>query len=108
IGAAEYWVRLAGLLGTVLALNAAIGRGDYLWAALAIGLISPAAAVMAVWRRRETWAFTSGLGVNLAASLVAWHFYQSLPLSDWWIVLLQVNVVAASGVAFIWMAWRQQ
>jgi hypothetical protein len=108
IGAAEYWVRLAGLLGTVLALNAATGRGEYLWAALAIGLVSPAAAVMAIWLRRETWAFASGLGVNFATSLITWHFNQNLPLSDWWIVLLQVNVVAASGVAWLWLAWRQQ
>lgn len=107
LDAADYWVRLAGILGTALALNAAIVRGDHLWAALAIGLISPAAAVMAVWRHREIWAFASGLGVNLAASLVTWHFHQNVPLSDWWIILLQVSVVAASAVSLLWLAWRR-
>jgi hypothetical protein len=107
LDAAEYWVRLAGLLGPVLAVNAAIVRGDHLWAALALGLISPAVAAMAVWRRQETWAFAAGLGANLAASFVCWHAYQNLPLSAWWIILLQVNVVAASVVSFLWLAWRQ-
>jgi len=108
LDAADYWVRLAGLLGTALALNSAISHGEYLWAGLAIGMISSAAAVMAVWRRRETWAFAAGLGANLAASLVVWHFNQNLALSDWWIVLLQVNVVAASAISLLWLAWRQQ
>jgi hypothetical protein len=108
LDAAAYWVQLAGMLGTALALNAAIGRGDQLWAGLAVGLVSSAAAMMAVWRGRETWAFVSGLGVNLAVSLVVWHFHQNLPLSDWWIVLLQANVVGASAVTLIWLALRQQ
>jgi hypothetical protein len=106
LDAADYWVRLAGALGTVLALNAAIGRGDYLWAALAIGLISPAAAVMAVWRRNEIWALAAGWGVNLAASLAVWHFNQNLAISDWWIILLQVNVIFASAVGLLWLTWR--
>jgi hypothetical protein len=107
LDAADYWVRLAGLLGTALALNSAIVRGEYLWAALAIGMISSAAGVMAVWRRRETWAFAAGVGANLAASLVVWHFNQIFALSDWWIVLLQVNVISASAVALLWLTWRK-
>jgi len=43
LDAADYWVRLAGLLGTVLVLNAAITRGGYLCAACGIGVISSAA-----------------------------------------------------------------
>jgi hypothetical protein len=106
LNAAEYWVRLSGLLSAVLAINAAIVRGDHLWSALAIGLICPSAALMAVWRRQETWAFAAGVGANLAASLVCWHGYQNLPISDWWIILLQVNVVAASAVSLLWLFWR--
>jgi len=107
LDAAAYWVRLAGILGTVLALNAAFGRGDQLWAGLAVGLISPAAATMAVWRRHEAWAFVSGMGINLATSFIVWHFHANLPLSDWWIALVQANVVAASAVGLLWLAWRQ-
>jgi hypothetical protein len=108
LDAAEYWVRFAGILGTVLALNEAIGRGEQLWAGLAVGLVSSAAAVMAVWRRRETWAFVSALGANLAASLVVWHFHNHVPISDWWIALLQANVVAAAAVSLLWLALRKR
>ena len=61
---------------------------------------------MAVWRRREGWAFTAALGVNLAASLVVWHFEEALHLSfdQWWVRLVQANVIASSLVALFWLA----
>src|SRR5437773_10939483 len=62
---------------------------------------------MAVWRRHEAWSFVSGMGINIATSFIVWHFHADLPLSDWWIVLLQANVVAASTVALLWLIWRQ-
>lgn len=107
--AVAFWVRVAGVLVVLLGLKAALAHeDDHLWAAGAIALAGSAEAVMAVWRRREDRAFTAGLGVNLAASLVVWHFYQHAALADWWILLLQVNVLATSSVALLWLGMRQQ
>ena len=83
-GAAAVWVRVAGILAVLLGLKsalmvAAFGR-DYqelLWAAAAIAIASGAGATMAVWRRREGWAFSAALGTNLAASLVVWYFHRN-------------------------------
>ena len=58
------------------------------------------------WRRREGWAFTAALGVNLAASLAVWHFEEALNLSfdQWWVRLVQANVIASSLAALFWLA----
>ena len=61
--------RAAGVEGGFLATYR-----EQLWAAAAIAVASVAGATMAVWRRREGWAFAAALGVNVAASLVVWHF----------------------------------
>src|SRR5262249_1408200 len=66
-GTASAWVAGLGLSAVLLALKAAFVHGDWLWAAGTIGLASAAGACMAFWLRRERWAFTAGLGVNLAA-----------------------------------------
>ncbi|MGA2798300.1 MAG: hypothetical protein ABSE63_12020, partial [Thermoguttaceae bacterium] len=107
---AAVWVRVAGIAAVILGLKAAFlhDDADYerLWAAAAIAIASTAGATMAVWRRREGWAFTAALGVNLAASLAVWHFEEALNLSfdQWWVRLVQANVIASSLAALFWLA----
>ncbi len=107
---AAVWVRVAGIAAVILGLKAAFLHADIdnerLWAAAAIAIASTAGATMAVWRRREGWAFAAALGVNLAASLVVWHFEEALHLSfdQWWVRLVQANVIASSLVALFWLA----
>jgi hypothetical protein len=105
---AAFWVRVAGILVIALGVKAAVAHQDHWWAAGAIAVASSAGAAMAVWRRREDWAFSFGLGVNLAASLVVWHFNSQDPLANWWIYLLQANVIAAAVVALLWLGTRKQ
>jgi hypothetical protein len=107
---AAVWVRAAGIAAVILGIKAAVFHGDVdyerLWAAAAIAIASTAGATMAVWRRREGWAFTAALGVNLAASIAVWHFEQALNLSfdQWWVRLVQANVIASSLAALFWLA----
>ncbi|MGA2061922.1 MAG: hypothetical protein ABSG67_15660, partial [Thermoguttaceae bacterium] len=107
---AAVWVRVAGIAAVVLGLKAAFLHADMdyerLWAAAAIAIASTAGATLAVWRRREGWAFTAALGVNLAASLAVWHFEEALNLSfdQWWVRLVQANVIASSLAALFWLA----
>jgi hypothetical protein len=105
--AAMFWVHGAGVLAFLLSLKVAFWHQEQLWAAGAIALISPAWAVTALWRRREEEAFTAGLGVNLAASLVVWHFHAQT-LADWWVHLLQANVIAGSLVTLLWLGLRKR
>ncbi|MEA1952094.1 MAG: hypothetical protein U9N87_11960, partial [Planctomycetota bacterium] len=106
VRAASVWVAISGILAVGLGLKAAFVHGDQLWAAMAIALPSMAGAVMAVWQRREWWAFTSALGVNVAASLVVWHVELSTPFEDWWVMLVQANVIASALVALVWLVAR--
>jgi hypothetical protein len=106
--AAAAWVTAAGVLSLLLALKAAFVHGDPLWAAAAVGLASTAGAGMAVQRRQEGWAFVAGLGVNLAASLLVWHFFRPLPFTSWEVSLLQANALAGAAVALLWLWWRRQ
>jgi hypothetical protein len=109
IRAAAVWVRVAGMLAVLLGLKAAFWHHEeQLWAAAAIAVASAAGATMGVWRRREGWAFSAALGVNLAASLVVWHFQQTLGFQQWWLRLLQANVIASSAVALAWLAARKR
>jgi hypothetical protein len=105
--AVEFWVRAAGILVVLLGLKAAIMHEDHLWAAGAIAIASAAGAAMAVWRRREDWAFTAGLGINLAASLTVWHYYRFEPVADWWVYLLQANLIAGAVVGLLWLGTRR-
>ena len=107
---AAVWVRVAGIAAVILGIKAAFIHDDVdyerLWAAAAIAIASTAGATMAVWRRREGWAFTAALGFNFAASLAVWHFEEALNLSfdQWWVRLVQANVIASSLAALFWLA----
>ena len=106
---AARWVRLAGLAAVVLGLKAAFLHeqpDEKLYAALAVATASAAGATMAFWQRREAWAFSAALGVNIGASLVVWHFHQDEGLGGWWIRLVQANVIASASVGLVWTAAR--
>ncbi|MBN2578149.1 MAG: hypothetical protein JXB10_04085 [Pirellulales bacterium] len=108
------WVRAAALAAVVLGLKAGFFHPDAdnerLWAAGAVALASLAGATMAVWRRREGWAFSAALGVNVAASLAVWHFEELrlLKFDEWWIRLVQANVIASAAGALLWLAARKR
>lgn len=107
VRAANVWVIIAGSLAVLLGLLAATffhPADERLWGAAAIGLASAASATMAVWRRREVWAFVSGLGVNVAASFTVGYFQPVL--DDWtgFLLLVQANVIAGAVVALAWLA----
>jgi hypothetical protein len=102
------WVAAAGALVLLLGLKAAFGHNDPLWAAVAIGLVSTAGAGLAVQLRREALAFIAGLGINLAASLLVWHFNRAVPFDSWGVALLQANAAASASVALLWLLWRRQ
>ncbi|MBN1909785.1 MAG: hypothetical protein JW818_08600 [Pirellulales bacterium] len=104
VRAASAWVSASAGLAVLLGLKAACFHEERLLGATAVGLASVAGAMMAVWRRREGWALASALGVNLAASLAVWHFYSDLPFEQWWLLLIQANLIASAAVALIWLA----
>ncbi len=101
------WTRLTGIAVVLLGIHAAIAFHDHLWAAAAIGIAGTAGAAMAVWRQREDWAFVAGLAVNLASSLVVWHFRWDVPFETWWLYLVQANIVSAAVVALLWLGARK-
>jgi hypothetical protein len=105
---ASLWVRITGGVLLFMGLKAAFWHQDHLWAAAAIALVSLAGAALAVWHRREDRAFTSGLGVNLAASLVIWHFHRSERLENWLFVLIQANVIANAICTLLWLGVRKR
>lgn len=111
VRAAAGWVSAASVLAVLLGLKAAFLHSvqeDLLWGAAAIAISSIAAAAMAVWRRQEGWALAAATGVNVAASLVVWfcqwHWRPNAPLADWWLLLVQANVIASAVVALVWLA----
>ena len=110
--AAAIWVRLSGVLAVLLGLKAALfpyGYEERLWAAAAIAIASGAGATMAVWCRREGWAFSAALGVNLAASLVVWYFHRDVgSFGQWWLHLVEANVIASATVALAWLAAQKR
>ena len=108
---AAIWVRAASILAVLLGLKAAFFHdSEQLWAAATIAVASVASATMAVWRRREGWAFTTAWGINLAASLVVWYFEMKLGLAfdQWRLRLIQANIIATSAFALVWLAARHR
>jgi hypothetical protein len=101
-------VRMLGLLVVVLGVKAAFLQPEFrLRSAVAMTLVGSAGAVMAVWRRRESWAFSSGLCVNFAASLVVWQLHDSIPFTQWTMLLVQANIIATAGIALLWLGARK-
>ena len=101
---AAVWVRAAGILAVLLGLKAAFWPSQLQRANCGRPRPSPwpaaAGAAMAVWRRREGWAFSAAPGRQsgrLAGRL-------ALPVrrasfEEWWLRLVQANVIASAAVA---------
>jgi hypothetical protein len=120
--AATTWMILPGCAAVLLAIKGSLlaavdasefsrawgGPQEMLWAAVTIAVVAAGGAAMAVWRRAEGWAFTAGLGVHLAASLVVWQRHLEMSFESWWALIVQANAVAASGVALLWLAARRR
>jgi hypothetical protein len=108
VNALSSYGNAAAVLAFALGLRAAISLEDRLWAAAAIGVASAAAVAIAARRGDEARSFSSGLGLNVAVSFAVWHFHASpaVPISEWWIVLLQANIIASAVVALLWLAVR--
>lgn len=115
VRATASWVIASGTAAVLLGLKAAFCHApheDILWGAAAIAVASLAGAAMAVWRKQEGWAFASAPGVNVAASLVVWYFQwaarHDVTLEEWWVLLVQANVIASAAVALVWLAARKR
>jgi hypothetical protein len=107
-GAAAVWVPAAGTVAVLLALKAALLQADQLGAAAALALVAGAAAVTGVRRGRAEWVFAAGLGCNVAASFVVWYARASMAVAEWWVFLVQVNVLVSVAVALGWLALRRR
>jgi hypothetical protein len=103
--ALEAWSALLGALTLGLALRGvrADPAGPW-WGVGGFVCAGAIGATLALWRRREVWAFAAGLCLQLAVALAQWHAHGYAPPSGWWVPLLQSAVVAASGVALAWLA----
>ncbi|GIW81631.1 MAG: hypothetical protein KatS3mg105_3438 [Gemmatales bacterium] len=108
IDATVFWVRLATVITTVLAVKAAFFHNDQLWAGMATALAFPASAALAVWQRREGWAFCACLGTNLAVSMLLWEARKLIPFIDWWVVLIYSNISTSAVTAMIWLGIRHR
>src|SRR5262249_27839468 len=90
-----WWAGATVILVAALAIRGVLDDpGRPWWAAGALLASSGLSAALAIRQRKEAWALAAGLGVNLAASLATWSIYQGVPLSEWWNVLVRVNVIA--------------
>jgi hypothetical protein len=101
------WTMAMAVLVSGLALRGvAVDPAGPWWSAAALASVSATGGLIAVWRRDARWAFGSGLVLNLAVSLILWRLYRGEPLADWWIPLVQLNVLACAGVALAWLVGR--
>jgi len=109
-GMAARWVRVSAMLAVLVGLKLALWHGEQLYAAAGISIAALAGAAMAAWRRREGWAFVSGWGANVAATLVVWHFLlaREIPGDVWWLYFLQANTIACGAVGLLWLAARRR
>jgi hypothetical protein len=106
--AAAVWVRVGAVAAVLLAVKAALMVEDHLGAARALALVGTAAAVTAIRRRREDWAFAAALGANAACALVVWHWHRQEPLTAWWVPLVQANAITTAGIALLWLGARRR
>jgi hypothetical protein len=108
LAACAAWVAVLGLLVLGLALRDALAAPEPWWPAGAVLWAGGLAGGLALWRRREAWAFAGALCLNLAVSLLVWHFHRREPIEVWWVRLVQANVAASAVAALAWLAaWRR-
>ncbi len=102
---AEGWLSGVAIPVIVLALRAVYGDPTGAeWSAGCILGVSLLGALLSLWQRRERWALLSGLGVNLAVSLLLVRSHEGLEFAQWWPTLLHANVVVCGAVALLWIA----
>jgi hypothetical protein len=101
--ALEGWAALLGFFTLALALRGVGSDPLEPWpgAAAALGWTLLTAA-LALRRRSQSWALVAALGLNLAASLLVEHSHRGISLLDWWVTLVQVNVIASAVTACVW------
>jgi hypothetical protein len=102
---ARAWVAGLCLLALWLALRGfGADPGGAGWSAAAVVLVGLTAALTALWARSETWALAAVFSINLAVSLLLWDSQHGRPLADWWVPLVQANVLACAAAALLWLA----
>jgi hypothetical protein len=63
----------------------------------------------ALWRRQQGWMLAAGLMLHLAVSFLLADAHRRIGLEYFWVRLIQANVLAAAGVAVVWlMAFRPE
>jgi hypothetical protein len=99
------WVAAVSALLVGLALRSAAADPAAPWWPAAVVLVAAGlVAGVALWQRREGWAFAAGLSLNLAVSLVLIHFRVGDPFGEWWVYFVQANTIAASLAGLLWLA----
>ncbi len=100
----QTWALPFAALSLLLALRCALVDPLSPWWAVG-GVVSAAAvgALLALRRGQDIWAGAAGLCVNLAVTLALWRTHLEEPLTFWWLTLAQANVLAAAGVALVWL-----
>lgn len=100
----QAWLAVSGLPVLALALRGVLDdpAGAW-WSSGVIAALSVLAAMLGIWRQRVLWTSLASLGVNLSLSLAVWRAHQGVPFADWSLLLVQVNVLAFSGMGLLWL-----
>src|SRR5262249_26770820 len=108
-GVAQGWVSMAGAPVLALALRGFWSDSGGPWgSARAIIGLGVLFACLALWQRRQGWGFGAGLALQLAVLLVLWRDRADVALSQWWIPLIQANVIGFALSALVWLALGRQ
>jgi hypothetical protein len=73
-----------------------------------LAMLSLGLAGHSLRERSPGYAFSAGLVVNVAVSLIVWHSHRQLAPAEWWVDLLQANVMATASVELLWLVIRKQ
>src|SRR5262249_3654848 len=68
--------------------------------------VSVLLAGLAVWQRRDVWAFAAGFSVNVAASLILLDGHRPDDWRAWGVPRVESNVLICAGVAALWLSAR--
>jgi hypothetical protein len=102
------WVTLVGLPVAALAVRGVLAVGEHpigpWWSLAALLAVSLLAAIVGIDQRREGWVFAASLGIPATASLAVWHGHLGTPLAEWWLPLLQINLLASAVMVLFWLA----
>ncbi len=69
--------------------------------------VSLLCVALAGWRRQQLWIFLGGLILNVTVSLFVGNWWKLGRLDEWWVMLVQVNILTATLTAAVWLTlWR--